>query len=48
MRAQVTGYEDNAGAALGVVAPGTEDLFADSSLLPVSTVQEVAETPGVR
>lgn len=30
-----------------VVAPGTENLFADSSLLPLSTLQRVAATPGV-
>lgn len=45
--AQVTAYEDNAGASLAVVAPGTENLFADSSLLPISTLAKVAATPGV-
>lgn len=48
VRAQVTGYEDNTGASLVVVAPGTENLFADSSVLPISTVDRVAATPGVR
>lgn len=48
VRAQVTVYEDNAGASLVVVAPGTENLFSDSSVLRSSTVAQVAATPGVR
>ena len=47
IRAQVTLYEDNVGADLYVVAPGTLNLFADGSNIPLSTVDRVRSTSGV-
>ena len=45
---RVTTYEDHTGAQLAVVAPGTDNLFADPGRLPAATVPEIAATPGVR
>jgi putative ABC transport system permease protein len=47
IRAQVTVYEDNVGADLYVVAPGTLNLFADGSNIPLTTVDRVRATAGV-
>lgn len=44
---QVTKFEDHTGAQLVVVSPGTENLFADSSVLSSATTGQVARTPGV-
>lgn len=48
VRAQVTVFEDHTGAQLVVVAPGTDTLFADPSVVPAATTARVAATPGVR
>jgi putative ABC transport system permease protein len=47
IRSQVTTYEDHTGAQLYVVTPGTYNLFADSSTLPRSTVEDVRSVAGV-
>jgi len=47
IRAQVTVYEDNVGADLYVVAPGTLNLFADGSNIPLTTVDRVRAIAGV-
>lgn len=47
IRAQVTVYEDNVGADLYVVAPGTLNLFADGSNISLTTVDRVRATGGV-
>ena len=47
IRTQVTLYEDNVGADLYVVAPGTLNLFADGSNIPLATVDRVRATAGV-
>jgi len=47
VRSQVTLYEDRVGAQLYVVAPGTRNLFADSSSLPLSALRAARATPGV-
>jgi putative ABC transport system permease protein len=47
IQAQVTLYEDNVGAELYVVAPGTLNLFADGSNIPLTTVDRVRATSGV-
>jgi len=44
---RVTTYEDHSGAQLAVVAPGTDNLFADPGILAAETVGQVAATPGV-
>lgn len=48
VQGRVTAYEDHTGAQLAVVAPGTENLFADPGVLPAATVAQVSATPGVR
>src|SRR5450759_1392017 len=47
VRGQATLFEDHTGAQLVVVAPGTDSLFADPSVLPAAAVSRVAATPGV-
>lgn len=47
VRSQVTRYEDEAGAQLYVVAPGTRSLFAEGSTIPISTLATVEHTDGV-
>lgn len=44
---RVTTYEDQLGADLLVVPPGTVSLFADPGTLPASTLEAVRATPGV-
>lgn len=44
---RATAYEDNLGAQLVVVAPGTESLFSDRSTLPGEVADAVAAVPGV-
>jgi hypothetical protein len=48
IRSQVTTYEDHSGAELYVVTPGTFNLFADSSTVPRSALDEVRAIPGVQ
>lgn len=45
---RVTLYGDNTGADLVVVAPGTDNFFADGGALPAAAVDQVAATSGVR
>lgn len=47
VRAQMTVFEDHTGAQLVVVAPGTDSLFADPSVLPTSTTDRVRHISGV-
>lgn len=47
VRAQVTVYAESSGAALTVVSPSVESLFADASVLPARTLAAVEGTPGV-
>lgn len=47
VRAQSRLYADRAGADLFVLQPGVSDLIAGESVLPASTVDTVAGTPGV-
>jgi putative ABC transport system permease protein len=48
IRSQVTMYEDHSGAQLYVVTPGTFNLFADSSTVPRSAVDDIRAIPGVQ
>ena len=47
VRSQVTRYEDEAGAQLFVVAPGTRSLFAEGSAIPLSALDTVERADGV-
>jgi len=47
VRSQVTRYEDEVGAQLYVVAPGTRSLFAEGSTVPISALDVVRRAPGV-
>lgn len=47
VRAQVTRYEDEVGAQLYVVAPGTRSLFAEGSSVPISALRTVQGADGV-
>src|SRR5215207_4104013 len=47
LRSQITRYEDEAGAQLYVVAPGTRSLFAEGSTIPITAVDTVERTDGV-
>lgn len=47
VQAHTTLFEDHARAPLAVVAPGTDSLFAQPSVLPAAAVDRVAGTPGV-
>lgn len=47
VRAQSTVFEDHTRAQLIVIAPGTDTLFAEPSVLPVTTTSRIAATEGV-
>ncbi|MBI2706658.1 MAG: ABC transporter permease [Actinobacteria bacterium] len=46
--AKTTVYEDQAGADLYVVSPGTKSFFSAASVLPASTVDQVRSDPEVK
>jgi putative ABC transport system permease protein len=47
IRSQVTVYEEGVGVDLVVAQPGTRTVFADSSVIPIGTVEQVRSDPDV-
>jgi len=47
IRSQVSVYEEGVGLDLVVAQPGTRTVFADASVIPISTVDQVRSDPGV-
>ena len=45
---QITAYEDRVGADLFVAQRGTESLLGDTSLVPLTALEEIRGLPGVR
>ena len=46
-QAQISAYPDNAGADLFVAESGTQNLLGDTSVLPLTAVEEIAAVDGV-
>jgi putative ABC transport system permease protein len=46
-QSQITAYPDNAGADLFIAEPGTRNLVGDTSVLPLTAVDDVAALDGV-